>query len=174
MSLTQVQDKILGPFVRQSVECLKSMAGLKASAGDTYQDDMESFWLNDYAVAVETSGAIEGTVLIHIYLETALAVGKKVHENLLGEEIDETMDVDEDIIDSLREFGNTIVGLATRELSQSDLCVVFEPPMFVTDMEEQSEILFDGVKEVMSVPIDIDGVGKFYLNYLLKGEKEIQ
>ena len=140
MELNQVQEKILAPFVDRTVECLASMAGLKAVPGTSFEDDVDAFWMNDYAVVVETSGVIEGRVVMHIYLETALEIGKKVREFLLGEQPDNIDDVDEEVIDALSEFSNTVVGLATRQLAESDLCVVFDPPVFVSDLEEAAEV----------------------------------
>lgn len=171
MELNQVQEKILAPFVDRTVECLASMAGLKAVPGTSFEDDVDAFWMNDYAVVVETSGVIEGRVVMHIYLETALEIGKKVREFLLGEQPDNIDDVDEEVIDALSEFSNTVVGLATRQLAESDLCVVFDPPVFVSDLEEAAD-LFEGVKEVITVPIHVEGIGRFYLNYFLRNETE--
>lgn len=172
MELTLVQEQILTPFISNSITCLQSMAGLNATAGNPFEDDVECFWLNDYAIVVETSGVLEGRVVIHIYLEAALAISRKVRENLLGESAD-IPDVGEEVVEALSEYGNTVVGLATRELSQSDLSIVFDPPYFVSDMEQMDE-LFKDVKEIITVPIHIDGVGRFYLNYLLRRETEIQ
>jgi CheY-specific phosphatase CheX len=172
MELNQLQEKILAPFVDRTVECLKNMAGLKAVPGTSFEDDVDAFWANDYAVVVETSGLIEGRVVMHIYLETALEIGRNVREFLLGEHREGIDDIDEEVIEALSEFSNTVVGLATRELAESDLCVVFEPPVFVSDMEEAAD-LFKGVKEVITVPIHVEGIGRFYLNYFLLKETEM-
>lgn len=172
MELTLVQEQILEPFVNNSISCLNDMAGLKASAGNAFEDDVDCFWLNDYAIVVETSGVLQGRVVMHIYLEAALAIGKKVRENLLGEPCD-TLSIDEDVVEALSEYGNTVVGLATRELSHSELCIAFDPPCFVSDMEQMDE-LFQDVKEIITVPIHVEGIGRFYLNYLLCKETELQ
>lgn len=171
MELNSLQARILAPFIDNTIECLSSMAGLQALPDEGYLEDVDSFWVNDYAVVVETSGLIEGRILIHYYLETALEIGKKLYANMLGDETDSQL-IDENIMEALSEFSNTVVGLATRELKREDTLVIFDPPYFVANPEKMSSFT-DGVKEILTVPIQIDGVGRVYFNYLIYKEYKV-
>lgn len=165
MELDSLQAKILTPFIDNAIECLESMAGLKALPDEGKCGNADSFWPHDYAVVVETSGLIDGKILIHYYEDTALAVGKRVYAKLLGQE-SSSETIDEDIIEALLEFSNTIVGLATRELRDKDTLVMFDPPYFLAMGEKMSK-LSEGSKEVLSVPIHVEGVGKLYFDYII-------
>ena len=64
------------------------------------------------------------------------------------------------------EFSNTIIGLATNALSQSDLKIKFTPPIFVHSQKDM-EMLMEGVQQILTVPIEVSGVGDFSFSYLL-------
>jgi CheY-specific phosphatase CheX len=170
MELNAIQTQILKPFVDETIQSLESMAGLKATAGDGFPDDVENFRFKGYAVAAETSGVISGKILMHHYIETALEIGNKVRANLLGEE-DEIYELDDEMRDALAEFGNTAIGLAMRELGQSDMGIKFTPPYFIGTTTEMTKLL-DNVVEIISIPIHIENVGRFYFNYLLHEKTE--
>lgn len=165
MELTTVQHQILTPFVRETVSTLRTMARLQAYAGDGFPDSVEKFRFKGYAVAAETFGVIEGKILMHHYVETALAIGNRVRANLLGID-EEATAINEDVGEALAEFGNTAIGLAMRELSASDLGIKFKPPYFVSRIDDMTAML-KNVKEIISIPIHVDDVGRFYFNYLL-------
>lgn len=171
MELDSLQARILAPFIDNAIECLESMADLKALPDEGRFGDADSFWPHDYAVVVETSGLIEGKILIHYYLDTALAVGKRVYAKLLGQPSD-AEDIDENIIEALSEFSNTIVGLATRELKSKDTLVVFDPPYFVANGEKLAK-MGEGASEILSVPIHIEGIGKLHFDYIIYKEYKV-
>ena len=170
MGLNDTQQRILTPFVRETIKTLNDMAGLNAYAGEGFEDSMEKFKFKGYAIAADTFGSIGGKMLMHLYIETAIAIGNKVRAKVLGE-TDEASSVTEEIGDTLAEFGNTAIGLATRELEKTDLGIKFKPPYFVMSTEEM-DVMMQGVKEILSVPIHVEGVGRFYFNYLLHGQTE--
>lgn len=165
MELNTIQSKILRPFVDQTIACLETMAGLKSHAGDGFPDELSKFRFKGYAVAAETFGLIEGKILMHHYIETALAIGNRVRANVLGEDTEAT-EMTEDVGEALAEFGNTAIGLAMRELTQANLGIKFKPPYFVNSTVDMQPLL-TGVQEIISVPIHVDNVGRFYFNYLL-------
>lgn len=171
MELNSLQARILAPFIDNTIECLGSMANLRALPDEGYIDDIDSFWVNDYSVVIETSGLIEGRILIHYYLETALAIGRKIYANMLGEEPDSQV-VDDKVMEALSEFSNTVVGLATRELKRENTLVIFDPPSFVSN-PEQMNTFTEGVTEILTVPIQVDGIGKVYFNYLIIKEYQL-
>lgn len=171
MELNSLQARILAPFIDNAIACLESMAGLQSLPDEGYLEDADNFGVTDYAVVVETSGLIEGRILIHYYLETAMEIGKRLYANMLGEEVD-SVRVDEQIMEALSEFSNTVVGLATRELKRDETLVIFDPPYFISKSEKISS-LTDGVKEILTVPIQVDGVGRVYFNYLIYKEYKV-
>jgi len=168
MELTEIQQNILKPFVDKTIETLEQMAGLKATAGDGFIDDVDQFRFKGYAVVAETDGAIKGKILMHHYVETALEVGNKVRASLLDDDT-KYDELNEDMADALAEFGNTAIGLAMSDLLSSNLGITFKPPYFFNDTK-QVDSLLDGVTEIISVPIHVEEIGRFYFNYLVHGE----
>lgn len=165
MELSEIQTKILTPFVEETIKALDTMAGFKATAGAGFQDDPLKFKFKGYAVVAETSGAIAGKILMHHYAETALAIGNKVRLQVLGETAEAT-ELNSDISEALAEFGNTAIGLATRSLTRANLGVRFRPPYLTSNMEDMITLLMY-VDEILSIPIHVENVGRFYFNYLL-------
>lgn len=171
MELESLQASILAPFIDNAIGCLESMANLQALPDEGQWIEADNFWPHDYAVVVETTGIIEGKILIHYYLDTALAVGKGVYANMLGEKL-EGQEIDEHIIEALSEFSNTIVGLATAELNKDDRLIEFDPPYFVSHRDQLIK-LGQGAQVILSVPIHIEGVGKLYFDYIIFKEYKV-
>lgn len=165
MELNDIQQQILQPFVIETIKTLNTMAGLRAHAGDGFPDDIEKFRFKGYAVVAETSGNVEGKILMHHYIETALAIGNKVRCALLDDD-DEAAEMNEEVGEALAEFSNTAIGLAMRQLAESDLGIKFKPPYFVSDIKDM-DAMMSNVKEIVSVPIHVEDVGRFYFNFLL-------
>jgi len=165
MGLNPLQAQILNPFIDQTISCLESMAGFSAHSGEGFQDDLSRFKFKGYAIAAETTGVIEGKILMHHYIETALSIGNSVRNNLLGDDAD-TPEMNMEIGEALAEFGNTAIGLATHSLEKSNLGIKFKPPYFITNTEQMDKII-EGVKEILSIPIHVENVGRFYFNFLL-------
>ena len=165
MELNDIQLQILQPFVIETIKTLNTMAGLRAHAGDGFPDDIEKFRFKGYAVVAETSGNVEGKILMHHYIETALAIGNKVRCALLDDDV-EAAEMNEEVGEALAEFSNTAIGLAMRQLAESDLGIKFKPPYFVSDIKDM-DAMMSNVKEIVSVPIHVEDVGRFYFNFLL-------
>ncbi len=167
MELYKVHTTILMPFVNQTLAALADMADLKATAGKGFAEDVAKFDSGGYAVCVaaRTFGSIEGKVLMHHHDATALAIGNNVRGKMLGEPSNAAV-INDEIGEALSEFANTVIGLATRELKKADLKLEFSPPLFVTGSEDIKYIM-EGVQEILSIPIDVAGVGKFFFSYLL-------
>lgn len=165
MELSEIQSNILAPFVDETIQTLHTMAGFKATAGAGFLDDPLKFKFKGFAVVAVTTGAINGKILMHHYIETALAIGNSVRRNVLGEESNAT-EFNDDVSDALTEFGNTAIGLATRSLTRANLGVRFRPPYSTSHMEDMIDLLMY-VDEILSIPIHIENVGRFYFNYLL-------
>lgn len=165
MELSNAQLEIIQPFIDELIISLDTMAGLKAKAGEPFQDKVEEFRFKGYAIASRTKGRIDGFILMHNYIETAVAIGNKVRLLLLGEKMEYT-EINEEMQDALAEWGNTAVGRATKSLSAKDLGIKFDPPHFILNTEDMGNVLKD-VKEIISIPIHIEEVGRFYFNYLL-------
>lgn len=166
MSLTDIQKQVLQPFIEETLENLSSMAEMNGSVEPGFSDQPEQFRFKGYAICCETSGHIEGVILMHHYPETALAMGNSIRRCVLGdEEIFDSMT--EDMSDALAEWGNTVVGRATRCLGESNLGIKFDAPYFVHNTDEMSSVL-TGVKDIITVPVHIENVGRFYFNYLIR------
>lgn len=165
MELTDLQKQILTPFIAEMVRALESMAGLIANSGEAFQDKVEEFRFKGYAVAARTHGNIEGVVLLHNYVETALAIGNGLRSKML-DLTDNKNEIDDEMQGALAEWGNTVIGRATRSLEAMKLGIVFEPPFFILNTKDM-DFMMSGVREIVSIPIHIEEVGRFYFNYLL-------
>jgi two-component system, response regulator PdtaR len=167
MDLYQVHTKILMPFVDETIKALSDMTDLTGIAGQGEQDDVESYDLKDFAVCVvaRTFGRIEGKVVMNHQNKTALTIGNRLLAKMFGEPHNFT-EINAEIGEALTEFSNTVIGLATRTLSNSNAQLEFSAPLFI-DGPVDVEFLMDGVKEILSIPIDITGVGTFSFSYLL-------
>ena len=162
--LTDLQLMTIAPFIDETIRNLKAMCGLSASSGDPFLDDVEKFRFKGYAVAAPTRGKINGVILLHKYIETALTIGNRLRHHMLSE-TDEHEEINEEMQVALAEWGNTIIGNATRFLSDKNLGITFDPPYFITDTENLNSLLTHA-SEVISIPIHIDA-GRFYFNYIL-------
>lgn len=172
MQLYHIHTKILTPFVTETVQALTDMAGLDARAGQGFQEAVGEFDFRGFAVCVvaKTYGAIEGKVIMHHNNETALAIGNRVRSRMLGVP-DVASKINGEVTEALTEFSNTVIGLATRALSKNNMDITFSPPLYVTEYDG-SEFLIDGVQEILTIPIEVDGVGQFSFSYLLHKRAE--
>lgn len=147
------------------------MAGLKgASDLLTYRDPLDVFNFKDFAVCIvaRNAGGIAGKIIMNYDLDTALAIGNRVLVRMLGPMAAATA-LTEDIRGALAEFSNTVIGLATRHLGEKDIRITFGTPIYVLNKED-GDFLRDGVKQILSVPIDIPDSGRFYFSYLMHRE----
>ncbi|MDH5258183.1 MAG: hypothetical protein OEX07_09240 [Gammaproteobacteria bacterium] len=165
MLLNTLQWRVLKPFVDETVSALESKLGLKVETDDGFQDKVEDFSFNGYAVVANTSGSVEGRILIHHYTETALAVGNQLLKKQ-GKVSAASNEMNDEISNALADFSYSILEPAVKSLENGALKVRFSQAYFVADTAN-IETLLDGVNEIITVPIKVDGVGRFYLNYLL-------
>lgn len=168
--MDDIQKKMLAPFIFEAKSTLGEMADLKVDSGDVFEDKVEDFRFKGHAVAIRTHGKIEGVILLHNYIETALEISNRVRKNLLGD-AEEYSEMNEEMQGALAEWGNIITGRATQRLELLKMGFTFEPPQFIYDTENMGAIL-KGVQEIVSVPVHIDGVGRFFLNLLLYSEED--
>jgi two-component system, response regulator PdtaR len=165
MELTDLQLMTIAPFIDETIKKLDSMCGLQAYAGDPFVDQVENFRFKGYAVAAATSGKINGVILLHNYIETALTIGNKLRLHML-EETDSHDQIDNEMQSALAEWGNTIIGNATRFLADKNLGIKFAPPYFITNTGNLMTLLTN-VREIISIPIHIKDEGRFYFNYII-------
>lgn len=166
MSLNTIQNKILQPFIDETLANLKAMAGMGGHTDAGFTDQVDQFRFKGYAICAETHGCIDGVMVMHHYVETAVAMGNAVRRNVLGDE-QEFGEINPQMADALAEWGNTVLGRATRTLGEYHLNIHFEPPYFVYDMDTMKSLLV-GVSEIITVPVHVDDVGRFYFNYLIR------
>ena len=164
--MNTLQLSILKPFIDQSIIMLKEMAHFDAAAGDAFEDDPEKFRFKGYAIAAHTTGKINGTILMHHYVETTVAIGNRLLSESFGEKMNVEAD-DEDLADAIDEWANTAIGLAMEALRLEGLAIEFSPPYFINNTKNIDELMMN-VKEILSVPISVGDVGRFYFNYLLE------
>jgi CheY-like chemotaxis protein/CheY-specific phosphatase CheX len=165
--LTDLQLLTIAPFIDETIKNLEAMCGLPAHAGDPFLDQVENFRFKGYAVAAPTRGKINGVILLHNYIETALTIGNRLRQHML-EETGQHDEINEEMQVALAEWGNTIIGNATRFLSSQNLGIRFEPPYFITDTENLNSLLTHA-REIISIPIHIAD-GRFYFNYILNAD----
>ena len=167
MDLYNIHTKILMPFVNETLKALSGMAGLEATAGQGVQEDVGNYDFKGYAVCVvaRTFGSIEGKVVMNHQVKSALTIGNRFLAKMLGEPSNYS-EINDQIGEALTEFSNTIIGLATRSLSDSGSQLQFSAPLFINGPAD-IEFIMEGVEEILSIPIDIPGVGSFSFSYLL-------
>ncbi len=165
MLLNTLQWQILKPFVDETVKALQSKLGLKVETDDGFQEKKGDFDFHGYAVVTNTHGSVEGRILIHHYTETALAVGNKLLQKQSPSKPEAT-EMNDEISNALADFSYEIMEPAVKNLENGDLKIKFSQAYFVADTKNIGSLL-EGVNEIISVPIKVDGVGRFYLNYLL-------
>lgn len=166
MSLNTIQSKILQPFIKETLANLKAMAGFSGHTDDGFTDQVEQFRFKGYAICAETHGSISGVMVMHHYIETAVAMGNAVRRHVLGDE-QEFDEINSVMADALAEWGNTVLGRATRALGGERMNIHFDPPYFVYDTDTMKSLL-TGVTDIITVPVHVENVGRFYFNYLIR------
>ncbi|MBT0585135.1 response regulator [Alteromonas oceanisediminis] len=167
MSVDTLYKVALYPFITESIASLKAMTNLTGTAGEAFMDNVDDFRFKGYAVCSDVKGSLDGVIMMHHYPETAIAIGNSVCENMFGETYNHT-EINEDLSHALAEWGNTIVGRSTDLHGRYNLNYDFSAPYFVQDTTDMDKFLV-GVKEVVTVPITVDGVGRYYFNLLVRG-----
>ena len=170
MISTVIKKNVLKPFIDETIKSLSTMAKLDAHEGESFVDNVEDFRFKGYAVSARTYGKLNMVILLHNYVETALAIGNNLRHNIL-EEDNVLTEIDDDMQEALAEWGNTLIGRVTNSFETMNLGIRFEPPEFILNTDNLTSILED-VEEILSVPITIDGVGRFYLNLLMVDSTE--
>lgn len=166
MSLSTIQSRILQPLIDETLASLKAMAGMDGHTDEAFIDQVNKFHFKGYAICAETHGCIDGVMLMHHYVETAVAMGNSIRKHVLDDD-EVHNDIDGPMADALAEWTNTVLGRATKGLSRYRLNIGFEAPYFIFDTDTMSSIL-TGVSDIITVPVHVDGVGRFYFNYLIR------
>jgi len=166
-SVDTIYKVILYPFITESIASLKAMTSLSGTAGDIFMDSVDDFRFKGYAICSDVTGNLDGVIMMHHYPETAIAIGNSVCENMFDEKY-EYKEINEELSNALAEWGNTIVGRSTDLHGRYSLDYNFSSPYFVNDVNDMEKYLKD-VKEVVTVPITVEGVGRYYFNLLVRG-----
>ena len=165
MLLNTLQWRVLKPFVDQTVKALETKLGLKVETDDGFQEKIADFSFNGYAVVSNTAGSVEGRILVHHYTETALAVGNKIIQKASSTS-NEIKVMNDEISNALADFTYESLEPAVQSLENSALKVKFSQAYFVADTKNIDSLL-EGITEIITVPIKVEDIGRFYLNYLL-------
>ena len=166
MSVETIYKVILHPFINESIASLKAMTSLSGSSADAFMDKVEDFRFKGYAVCSDVKGCIDGVIMMHHYPETAIAIGNSVCQTMFDESYNYDV-INEELTNALAEWGNTIVGRSTDLLSRHNLEFDFSSPYFVHNFNDMEKYLTD-VKEIVTVPITVEGVGRYYFNLLVR------
>ena len=167
MSVESIHKVILHPFIKESIASLSTMTSLKGKAGDAFEDNVEGFRFKGYAVCSQMQGELEGVILMHHYEETALEIGAQVYSGLAGEKVADASKMNQDLSNALAEWGNTIVGRATDILAKHKLSFSFSAPEMVLNLDDMEKFLKD-VVTIITVPVHIDDVGRYFFNLLIR------
>lgn len=166
MSVDTIYKVILYPFITESIASLKAMTNLEGTAGDPFIDNVDDFRFKGYAVCSDVTGNLDGVIMMHHYPETAIAIGNSVCEKMFDEKYNYE-EITEELANALAEWGNTIVGRSTDLHGRYSLDYNFSSPYFVHDVSDMAQYLA-GVTEVVTVPITIEAVGRYYFNLLVR------
>lgn len=169
MVLTDLQMMAIAPFMDETIRNLRTMCGLKADYGDPFLDKVENFRFKGYAVAAPTRGKINGVILLHNYIETALIIGNRIRLVML-EDTRAYDHINNDMQLALEEWANVIIGNATDDLAHRNLGIEFAPPYFITDTQNM-DLLLAKAGEIISIPILIADGGRFFFNYILNKDE---
>ncbi len=163
-----VRNSILLPLINETIIALKSMADLHGASDLLgYSDPLDVFVFKEFAVCIsaKTSGGSGGKIIMNYDLDTAVTIGNRVRSKMLGT-VEKSSALNDDVMEALAEFSNTIIGLATRDINNTKHKISFGPPIYISNKQD-SEFLLTGVKQIYTVPIDITKIGRFYCSYLL-------
>ena len=164
-----IRNSVLLPFVNETVNTLKSMAGIKANSDLlTYRQALDVFTFKDFAVSINTTftNGVTNNLVMTFESKIALLIGNRVCSTLLGS-TDVITSLNDDINEALAEFINTVIGLATREINETNHKITFGSPLYIYSKED-SEFLLDGITQIMTVPIELGEIGRFQLSYLTR------
>lgn len=165
MLLNSLQWKVLEPFVNETVHALEKTLGLKGEADSGFQEKIEDFKFKGFAVVANTSGSVTGRLLMHHYTETAVTIGNKLLQKQ-NPNLSHEHGMDDSISNALADFTQLIMEPAVESLRDNDLDITFAHPYFISDTEKLDSLLED-VSEIITVPVRVDNIGRFYLNYLI-------
>ncbi len=160
------RNAMLVPLIDETIHALENMADLKGTSDLlSYHVALDVFEFKDFAVCIPAKNASGGgKIIMNFGLDTALAIGNKVRAKMLGTDENATA-LNDEVREALAEFSNTIIGLATRHFNSASEKISIGTPLYLYEKED-SEFLLQGVKQIMTVPIDIQDVGRFYFSYL--------
>ena len=169
ISTDNIRNSVLLPFVTETIDTLKSMADLTGRSDLlTHHDPLDLFVFKGFAVSIGAtfSNGVTNNVVMNFEESTAITIGNKVRSVMFGtNEADTTLN--DENKEALAEFLNTMVGRATREINETNHKITFDAPLLLYNKED-SEFLMNGVKDIMTVPVDLGGVGRFYLSFLVR------
>lgn len=101
------------------------------------------------------------------YEETTLAIGAPVYSGLAGTEAADKSSMNQNLSNALAEWGNTIVGRATDMLAKHNLSFSFSAPEMVLNLDDMENFLKD-VVTIITVPVHVDDVGRYFFNLLIR------
>jgi len=169
ISTDNIRNSVLLPFVTETISALQSMADLKGTSDLlTYHEPLDVFAFKDFAVSINATftNGVTNNVVMNLDARTAIIIGNKVRSVMFGtNEVDITLnDANKE---ALAEFLNTVVGLATRDINETNHKISFGVPLYLYNKED-SEFLLEGIKNIMTVPVDLESAGRFYLSFLVR------
>lgn len=166
MDLLTLHKLILTPFASDAVKLLWQMAALHGRIGKGGGCAPGDFRFPGYAICMvaKLHTLTEGKLLLHLPLDAAIKVGNRIREQLRVEPFDLAVR-DENIDEAWMEFANTLVGLSSQRLQQSQAPMAFSLPITVASQRDLG-YLMEGVREVLTASIDIEGGGQLRLSFL--------
>ena len=165
MLMNSIQWDVLKLFADKSCQALSDRIDFNVESGEGFQEKIKKFHFNGYAVVVNTTGSVEGRILIHHYTETALAIANKIMDKE-NEGESSAVEMNDRASNALAEFSLELIEDAVVNLSKKDLKVKISPAYFIKDTQNIDQLL-EGVNSIITMPMKIENVGKFYINYLL-------
>lgn len=162
-----VRNSILLPLINETITALNTMADLHGASDLLgYSNPLDVFVFKEFAVCISAkSSSGTGKIIMNYDLGTAVTIGNRVRSKMLGT-VEKSTVLNNDIMEALAEFSNTIIGLATRHINNTQHKISFGTPIYIINKQD-SEFLLAGVKHIYTVPIDIAKTGRFYCSYLL-------
>ena len=165
MMVNAIPWDVLKPFADESCQALNKTADFTVEVGEAFQEKIKDFRFKGYAIVVNTTGSVFGRILIHHYTETAMAIANRILDR---DNQDQTgLEMNDEISNTLAEFSLDVVEAAVANLAKRNLKVKVSPAYFIKDTQHIDNLLAD-VSSIITVPMTIKNVGRFYINYLLE------
>ncbi len=162
----RTHEELMRQFVQETLVQLDGMIELRAHSDFTpinLAPQEFASKMHSVVLPVCQQGNGTGKLVMSYELESALAVANRVRSTMLGTH-ENARSITPEVAEALAEFGNIVIGLATRHFPPSRK-ITFGTPIYVLEHSEGA-MLLEGVSHIDSVAIELEIGGLVLVSYL--------